>query len=96
MFEIAFFWLGFAIVVGVFASRRGRSGFGWFVLALFFTPVLVGLLLAVLPKQLTAAEAALEAERPTPETHVRCPDCRELVRKDALRCKHCGCGLVPQ
>lgn len=33
---------------------------------------------------------------PTPETHVRCPDCRELVRMDARRCKHCGVGLIPQ
>ena len=33
---------------------------------------------------------------PTPETHVMCPDCRELVLKDARVCKHCGCKLVPQ
>lgn len=32
----------------------------------------------------------------TPETHVRCPDCRELVRRDARKCKHCGTALVPQ
>ena len=32
----------------------------------------------------------------TPDTHVRCPDCRELVLKNALVCKHCGCKLVPQ
>ena len=43
-----------------------------------------------------AAPAAVDPERPTPETHVRCPDCRELVRKDALKCKHCGATLVPQ
>lgn len=33
---------------------------------------------------------------PTPETHVKCPDCRELVLKDARKCKHCGVTLVPQ
>lgn len=32
----------------------------------------------------------------TPDTHVRCPDCRELVRKDARKCKHCGTALIPQ
>lgn len=32
---------------------------------------------------------------PTPETHVLCPDCKELVRKEARVCKHCGCSLVP-
>ena len=33
---------------------------------------------------------------PTPKTHVRCPACRELVRNDASKCKHCGVGLKPK
>ena len=33
---------------------------------------------------------------PTPWSHVRCPDCKELVLKEATVCKHCGCKLVPQ
>ena len=32
----------------------------------------------------------------SPETHIRCPDCRELVRKDARVCKHCKAALIPQ
>ena len=36
------------------------------------------------------------APGPTPETHSRCPDCKELVLKEARVCKHCGCKLVPQ
>ena len=35
-------------------------------------------------------------EKPTYSTLVRCPECRELVRRDATKCKHCGCALVPQ
>jgi len=26
---------------------------------------------------------------------VRCPDCREQVRYDAIRCRHCSVALVP-
>lgn len=33
---------------------------------------------------------------PTPDTHIRCPDCKELIFKDARVCKHCGCKLIPQ
>ena len=33
---------------------------------------------------------------PRPETHVLCPDCREPVRNEASKCKHCGCKLIPQ
>jgi len=28
------------------------------------------------------------------ETHVRCPDCKELVLAEANKCKHCGTKLV--
>lgn len=31
----------------------------------------------------------------SPDTHVKCPDCRELVLKDARKCKHCGTALIP-
>lgn len=44
----------------------------------------------------TGRKGQPEAESPNPSTHVRCPDCRELVRKDASICKHCGCRLAPQ
>ena len=32
----------------------------------------------------------------TSTTHVKCPDCAELVLREAKVCKHCGCRLVPQ
>jgi hypothetical protein len=32
----------------------------------------------------------------SPETHVRCPECQELILKGARVCKHCGTRLVPQ
>lgn len=48
-------------------------------------------------KALTEAnsQSAIASGKPTPETHVRCPDCRELVHMEARKCKHCGCKLVP-
>ena len=95
--EWIFFWLGFAILVGILAGKRGRMGFGWFVLAVVFSPLLMGLLVLVLPDlKAKAAAAAAAAEAPNAQTHVRCPDCRELVRIDARKCKHCGSALVPQ
>jgi hypothetical protein len=35
------------------------------------------------------------SDEPRRDTHVRCPDCRELVLNEARKCKHCGAGLVP-
>ena len=68
------------------ASARGRSGFGWFVLAALASPLIAAIVLALLPAR---------SDRPTPETHVRCPECKELVLKDARLCKHCGTRLIP-
>lgn len=88
--EIVTFWLIGAVVVAVIAGSRGRSGLGWFVLSLLLSPLLGLILVALLPSALTPEGA------PTPETHVKCPDCRELVLKEARVCKHCGCRLIPQ
>lgn len=48
--ELGFLWFGFSVVVGIFAARRGRHGFGWFMLAMLISPLLAGLLVAVLGK----------------------------------------------
>ena len=85
-------WLIFSILAGVVANSRGRSGGGYFLLALVLSP-LIGIVLA---GALPSLKAPVGTEAITPETHVRCPDCRELVRCDAIKCKHCGTALIPQ
>jgi hypothetical protein len=42
-------WLIFSIIVGVAAERRGRSGIGWIFLALFLSPLIAAIVLALLP-----------------------------------------------
>lgn len=88
--EIIAVWVIFSIVVGIGAAYRGRSGIGWIFLSLLISPLLALILLMLLPSRRVAPGT------PTPETHVKCPDCRELVFRDARRCKHCGITLVPQ
>lgn len=43
-------YLGLAVVVGVAANTRGRSGLGWFLLALLISPLISGLLVLALPR----------------------------------------------
>ncbi len=88
MITIIFFWLLFALVVGMIASGRGRSGFGWFLLASLISPLLAGIIL------LLSANLCRRAERPNPSTHVKCPDCKELILKEARACRYCGCKLA--
>jgi len=45
--EVGFVWLIFAILVGVWASSKGRSFLGWMLLAILFSPLLASLLLLI-------------------------------------------------
>jgi hypothetical protein len=85
-------WFLFSIVVAIGAAARGRSGIGWFVLSLLISPLLGLILLLLLPSLGAQPDGG---HTPMPSTHVRCPDCAELVLNEARKCKHCGCRLVP-
>jgi hypothetical protein len=89
--EVFLGWLVLSIAIGVWASKKGRSGFGWFVFSVLLSPLIGGVCVAI------ASDETAEAQEKAMShlTHVRCPDCRELVRKDARKCKHCGTQLVP-
>ena len=66
---ILLFWIGFSAAVGTAANTRGRSGLGWFALALFITPLLAICFLLALPVVVRAAPAD---PFDTPEFHERC------------------------
>ena len=83
--EFAVIWFTLAVVVGIAAAIRGKSGLGYFLLAVVLSPVIGVVLLALTPSK--AADA--DAKQP----RVRCPECAELVLADALKCKHCGADL---
>ena len=89
------FWLVAAAVVAIAASSRGRNWFGWFLLAAIVSPVIALVLVLVLPRQGSALVTPF-GEAVSEKTHVRCPACRELVRIDASKCRHCGEVLVPK
>lgn len=81
------------------------KGNGWIELVLYFFYILPGVIYSIWRRSgkpngcPTCGHAALipaGSGEPSPDTHVRCPDCAELVRREARKCKHCGCALVPQ
>lgn len=92
--EFIFFWFLISIAIWVWASNKGRSGFGWFVLSIIISPILAAIFLAV-SSDLSQPVKQISMDQPTPKTHVQCPDCAEFVRNEARVCKHCGCKLVP-
>lgn len=87
--EILWAWLIFSIIAGIIASSKNRSGLGFFLLSIILSP-LIGIIAA-----LVVANGKAD-DRPRPSTHIQCPDCKELILKQAVVCKHCGCRLIPQ
>jgi RNA polymerase subunit RPABC4/transcription elongation factor Spt4/uncharacterized membrane protein YqaE (UPF0057 family) len=76
----------------VAASRRHNSGAAIFALNLLLGWTVLGWIAAIV----WAYTGNVAAQGPSPQTHVKCPDCRELILADARKCKHCGTALVPQ
>lgn len=83
------FWLFLSVLVGVFASGKGRSGLGFFMLALLLSPVIGGIVVVIVkPHAKVVEEKALSAG-----DLKKCPFCAELVKAEAIVCKHCGRDL---
>ncbi|GAB4282133.1 MAG: hypothetical protein Kow0092_37230 [Deferrisomatales bacterium] len=71
----------FAVVASVIAYSKGRNSLGWFLAGLFIGPF--ALVVAVLPPVARAGQ------------FVHCPECAEVIRAGARRCRYCGEALRP-
>lgn len=89
IFAVIFVFGGINIMMHGGDASEGAS----FLLALG----LIGLLICKAFKFMVKPELdSANRSVPTPDTHVKCPDCREFVLIDASVCKYCKCKLVPQ
>lgn len=84
------FWLLLAVLVGVYASSKGRSGVGYFLLAVLLSPLIGFIIVLVLSPitENTDAKAISSGEMK------KCPNCAEIVKAEAKLCKHCHSELA--
>jgi hypothetical protein len=91
--EVIFIWLLFAIFSAVIANAKGRSGFGWFIIGALFGPF--GLIVGLLPSLRQPRVIEWHEKPASPSNSRPCPYCKEPIRPDAIKCKHCMSSVEP-
>lgn len=92
--EYLIIWLAIAGVCAYLASQKGRSALGWFVIGFLLSFVAL-IILWVLPSVGFDDAKSQEIARKfgVSSLYRKCPECAELVQREAAKCKHCQAVL---
>ena len=80
-----FFWVFFSFIAADIATRKGRSGIGFFFLSILLTP-LIGIISAIIA---TPTQNQVEDDKVKSGSAKKCPFCAEIIKKDAVVCHFC-------
>ena len=76
-------WIILAFACASFAKSRGKSYGGWLVISLLISPFISIIILLLSSDE--SGQAGINDG-----TLKKCYQCAEIVKKEAIRCKHCG------
>jgi hypothetical protein len=84
------FWIMCGIATSMIFKNKGRDAFGGFLLGALLGPF--GILFAFF---WSSDERQIESRAITSGALRKCPDCAEMVRAEARKCRFCNADLEP-
>lgn len=83
-------WVLFGVASAIVLNNKGRSGCGGFILGFLLGPF--GLIIALV---MSPDRDAQEREAISGMKGRKCPYCAEMIKAEAIKCRHCGSGVDP-
>ena len=86
---LVFGWIFLAFMVGALAKGNGHKFWDYFSISCLLSPAVGIIWLFAVGKN----HEALEQRGIKAQILVRCPFCKETIKSDAIKCKHCGSDI---
>lgn len=84
-------WFILSLLVSLYASsKKGRSGFVFFIISILLSPIIGFIMALIISPNIDVIEGNILKKG----MHKKCPQCAELVKKEASICKYCGSDIT--